>query len=60
MPDEALRQDPQLLERIGQYRSMREAISLMEGGEEGAKMLNTRPDLMQLLKDVNKAQGEWP
>jgi hypothetical protein len=57
LPDEAERQDPQLVRRILQHRNAKYAVELMNGGEQGAERLKSQPALLGLLKEMLDAQG---
>lgn len=57
MPDEAERQDPQLVRRIIVHRNAKLAVEWMNGGEQGAESLRKHPALLSLLKEMMDAQG---
>lgn len=59
-PDVAERQDWTLVQQIIDYRNARTAIDLFNRGREGAEQLAEHPSLMELLREMWRAQSGKP
>lgn len=57
LPDEAERQDPQLVRRIIQYRNAKLAVSWFNEPGKGIERLQEHPALVTLLTAMREAQG---
>lgn len=54
---ELLREDWLVLEQILDYRRAQHAVELFNAGERGFEQLQKRPDLLDLLLELGRAQG---
>lgn len=60
-PDIAQRQDAVLVDQIMEYRAAKRAIELMNGGKEDKERLEKAPALVNLLREIDRAQvGKGP
>ena len=55
-PDVALRQDARLVNQILEYRSVKAALRLANGGDKGNAELQKHPELLELLRTIDRAQ----